>query len=106
MASFRVMTEVCSVQGEEERGEYCSLWGPRATDYHLRHTVPQPHILGSPGEVVNNPRGQLMVHSRSLQLIVNKNSLLTLLCSNLGLHMNKKKYFTGIFLHSHELKFL
>ncbi len=49
------MGEVCSVEGEEEQSLDRSLWGPRAADNHIRHTVPCPHILWMVGEVVQDP---------------------------------------------------
>ncbi|KAL4001054.1 hypothetical protein ACER0C_006353 [Sarotherodon galilaeus] len=42
-----VVGEVCSVDGEEERSQNRSLWGPRTADDPVRHTALSPHILWS-----------------------------------------------------------
>lgn len=46
------------VQGEEERGQHCSLRCSCATDYNVRSDVLQPDILLSVSEVVLDPGSQ------------------------------------------------
>lgn len=51
------MVEVCSVQGEQERGQDCSLCGPCTADNCVRHTVSGKNSLkrnqsGGPNDTV------------------------------------------------------
>jgi len=64
-----VVGEVCSVEGEEERSQNRSLRGPCTADEPVRHTVLDPHILWPVGEVVEDPSGEVVIHSRALQLV-------------------------------------
>ena len=84
MAAVRVVSEVRCVQGEEEWGEDCPLWSPRAADYHIRHTVAEPHVLRSVGEVVDGPCSQVTVDPGSLQLSPEQGSWLFQCSTNLG----------------------
>ena len=68
VAAVRVITEVWCVECEEERREHCTLWSSCPADYHIRHTVTDPHILWSVCEVVGGPCSQVAVDSRSFQL--------------------------------------
>lgn len=45
------MGEVCSVQGEQERDQDCSLWGPCTADNYVQHTVLRPLRLWLVGGV-------------------------------------------------------
>ena len=54
--------EVRGVQGEQERGENSSLWGPCAADHSVRHTVLQSEILWTTHQIVCNPGNQRGVH--------------------------------------------
>lgn len=49
------MGEVCSVQGEQERDQDCSLWGPCTADNYVQHTVLRPLRLWLVGGVVEDP---------------------------------------------------
>ena len=46
------MGEAFSVQGEQKRGQDCSLWGVPTADNCVWHAVLSPHILWPVGEVV------------------------------------------------------
>ena len=65
--------EVCSVQGEQKRGQDCSLWGPQTACNCVQHTVPSPHILLPVCEVVEDPGRE--VHPCELQLVPQKCSV-------------------------------
>jgi len=71
----RNVPEVCSVQGEHERSQDCSLWSPCTADHHVQNTVLSPHILWVVGEVVRNPRCEVVVHAWQLQLAPQKQRL-------------------------------
>ena len=63
------MVEVCGVQGEQERGQDCSLWGPCTADYCVQHVVPSPHILWPVSDVIQDPGCGVLVHPCELQLV-------------------------------------
>ena len=62
------ITEIWCVECKEERREHCTLWSSHAADYHIRHTVAEPHMLRPVCEVVRGPCSQAAVDYRSLQL--------------------------------------
>ena len=64
-----LVVEVCGVQGKQERGQDCSLWGSRTADYCVRHVVPSPHILWPVSEVIQDPGCEVLVHPHELQLV-------------------------------------
>ena len=72
MAVRGLVVEVCGVQGEQERGQDCSLWGPCTAGYHVRHVVPSPHILWPVSEVIQDPGCEVLVHPCELQLVPQK----------------------------------
>lgn len=49
MAVGRLVGEVCSVEGEQERGQ-----DPCMADYCVRHIVLNPHVLWPVGEVLKD----------------------------------------------------
>lgn len=69
------VSEVCSAEGEEERTQDCSLWGPCATDNNVGLTVRYPHVLWSVGEVAHDPSCEVGVHYCALQLVPQKRGL-------------------------------
>ena len=54
--------EVCGVQGEQERGQDCSLWGPHTADNCVLHILLSPHILWPVGKVVEDLGHDMLVH--------------------------------------------
>ncbi len=48
----RAVFKVCGVQGEQDWGEHCSLWGSYAANHSLRGAVPQPDILRPSSKVI------------------------------------------------------
>ena len=63
------MVEICGVQGDQERGQDCSLWGPCTAGYCIRHKVLSPHKLWSVNEVIQDPGCEVLVHPCQLQLV-------------------------------------
>lgn len=62
MTSLCAVVKVCSVKGEEERSQNCSLWDPRTADNRAGYTAQRPHTLLAVGDVVHNPAYETVVH--------------------------------------------
>ena len=57
------------IQGEQERGQDCSLWGPCTADYCVQHIVLSPHILWPVSEVIQDPGCEVLVYRCKTQIV-------------------------------------